>query len=579
MKYLKKTLFFILFLFLFSFDIYSFDSSLPNNKFGIHLAVPNKEDIKKAAELVNSSGGQWGYVTVVIQENDRNFDKWQETFDLCRRYKLIPIVRIATQPDGANWKKPSVKDINQWVSFLDHLNWVVKDRYVILFNEPNHATEWGGEIDPIGYADISLEFAKKLKSKNKDFFVMLAGFDASAPSSHPNFEDEAIFIQKMFSYKPELFSSNLISGWTSHSYPNPGFLGSPYDRGRGTITNYEWELDYLNVIGITTKDLPVFITETGWPHGENKNAKNSIIYPLSSVVAENMKVAYENVWNPDYRVRAVTPFILNYETEPFLNFSWKKPNSNEYYSHFTAIKYLAKIKGEPEQEENGEIIQNLPAEILVNSTYFFTINLYNFGQPIWDEKQGYRVGFENDKEADFDNYFFSDINEILPGKNGDISLFIKTGQAEKQKLLTLTLFKNDKKVITSKEWKFSIIPLPSLNFSTKLFPKFISNASNAEIQIFDNTEKLVFKKSGIYIKNKKAYVDEIRNIYHGGKYRVVILIPYYLPRQEYITFNKDKNEIKFKTLYPLDFDKDGNFDMSDLWTLIKRPWLLKLLSF
>ena len=76
MKYLKKTLFFILFLFLFSFDIYSFDSSLPNNKFGIHLAVPNKEDIKKTAELVNSSGGQWGYVTVVIQENDRNFAKW-----------------------------------------------------------------------------------------------------------------------------------------------------------------------------------------------------------------------------------------------------------------------------------------------------------------------------------------------------------------------------------------------------------------------------------------------------------------------------------------------------------------------
>ncbi|MBI1862495.1 hypothetical protein HYS00_00045, partial [Candidatus Microgenomates bacterium] len=31
-----------------------------NNIFGIHLAVPNKEDLRAAAELVNSSGGKWG---------------------------------------------------------------------------------------------------------------------------------------------------------------------------------------------------------------------------------------------------------------------------------------------------------------------------------------------------------------------------------------------------------------------------------------------------------------------------------------------------------------------------------------
>jgi hypothetical protein len=48
------------------------DISLPNNKFGIHLAVPSREDEQSAAKLVNSHGGSWGYVTLVIQDNDRN---------------------------------------------------------------------------------------------------------------------------------------------------------------------------------------------------------------------------------------------------------------------------------------------------------------------------------------------------------------------------------------------------------------------------------------------------------------------------------------------------------------------------
>jgi len=571
LRFILLTLLFLLF----TTNVFALDLTLPNNKFGIHLAVPNKEDIKKAAELVNSQGGKWGYVTVVIQENDRNFEKWQEVFDLFRRYKLIPIVRIATQPEGSNWKKPKIEDIDQWVSFLDHLNWVIRDRYMILFNEPNHATEWGGEINPKEYANISYEFAKKLKEKNKDFFIMLAGFDASAPSLYPNYEDEAHFISQMLFEKPELFSSDLISGWASHSYPNPAFLGSPYDRGRGTITNYQWELEYLKSIGIV-KDLPVFITETGWPHNENLNKNN---YPTPEITGENLKVAFQEVWLQDQRVIAVTPFVLSYETEPFAKFSWKKLNSNEYLSIFNIIKEVQKIQGEPQQLERGEIIQNLPAEILVNSTYYFTINLYNFGQPIWDTKDDYKIDLDKKQNIGFDNYFFSDINETIPGKNTEVSLFIKTGQAKGNKVLNVLLIKNNNEIIKSKDWKFKIIPLPSLDFKVSIFPKIKSYASNAEIQIFDAGEKMVFKKSGIDIKGGKGIVSEIRNIYSGGRYRVVILVPYYLPRQNYIIFKKDKNEIKFKRMYPLDFNIDGNFNLKDLWSLIKKPWLFRLFSF
>src|SRR4030067_3611659 len=72
-----------------------------NNKFGIHLAQPHLDELEKTKELVNSNGGDWGYVTLVIQENDRDKNKWQEVFDRMRQLHLIPIIRLATVPEGA----------------------------------------------------------------------------------------------------------------------------------------------------------------------------------------------------------------------------------------------------------------------------------------------------------------------------------------------------------------------------------------------------------------------------------------------------------------------------------------------
>ncbi len=143
-----------------------FNFNHPNNKFGIHLAQPHYEEIKQAAALINSNGGDWGYLTLVMQENDRNQQKWQEIFDLLREYHLIPIVRLATQPEGEVWRRPKVEDVKDWVEFLNGLNWVVKNRYIILFNEPNHGQEWGGEVDPTSYAEVAISFAKTLKEKN-----------------------------------------------------------------------------------------------------------------------------------------------------------------------------------------------------------------------------------------------------------------------------------------------------------------------------------------------------------------------------------------------------------------------------
>ncbi|KKS98347.1 MAG: hypothetical protein UV73_C0002G0061 [Candidatus Gottesmanbacteria bacterium GW2011_GWA2_43_14] len=310
--------------------------SRENNKYGIHIIDEN--DLESASALVNSSGGDWGYVTMVMPENERKEIKWNETFDRMKRLHLIPIIRLATRLEGDTWKKPEADQAEIWSEFLDSLNWPVQNRYLILFNEPNHSKEWGGELDPEGYADILDSYSRSLKNRSDDFFILPAGLDASANNSRQTM-DETSFLAAIFNYKKEIFDA--IDGWTSHSYPNPHFTGDASDRGRGTVANFVWELNLLNKWGIT-RNLPVFITETGWPH--NAGGDNYLYSP--ETISDFINETDRTVWT-DSRIAAITPFILNYQSFPFASFSWQKLNSDKFHIHFDTYRSLVKIDGKP----------------------------------------------------------------------------------------------------------------------------------------------------------------------------------------------------------------------------------------
>ncbi len=573
---INKLLILLVFLF-FANNVLAYSPQTPNNKFGIHLAQPHLEDLEKANELVNSNGGDWGYVTLVIQENDRDKGKWQEIFDKMRELHLIPIIRLATIAQGNQWRRPQKEDAESWVEFLNSLHWVIKDRFIILFNEPNHGVEWGGRVDAKNYADVALEFAKKLKEKNSDFFVMLAGLDASAPDSLPLFQDEAIFLNQFFNSvtidqpaSPAGGFNNLFSGFASHSYPNPAFAGSPYDIGRGTVRTYQWELQVLQSLGVS-KDLPVFITETGWDRmilGED-------------LTASNLKTSFENIWLPDERVVAITPFVLDYQGEPFLNFSWKLPSARasqgqEFYLQYYIVKSIAKTRGKPEQIEKGEAIFDLPKELVAHSSFHFTVKLKNLGQAIWDKNDNYQLMIINDQQKLFD-YFFSDIKNVKPFEEAEIDFYLKTNGLLGKKKVQIVLKKEEKTIVEANPWEFELFPLPSLDFSTSLLPKLNSNGGDFELQIFNERDELVFKKNHIEVKKGKGIVEEIQNVALGRKYRVVILKPFYLPRQNFVIFRRGKNSVLFEKMLPLDFDSDGKLEFQDLFSLIKNPQLFTLL--
>ena len=305
-----------------------------NNKFGIHILFPS--ELQDAARLLNSSGGDWGYVTIPIQSGDRDLNKWQQFFDDCTRLHLIPILRLATEGDYFNtavWRRPTPADVLDFANFLDSLDWPTKNRYVIIFNEVNRGDEWGGAADPADYAQILSYAVTIFKSKSDDFFIIASGMDNGAPNQGAAYINQYTFFSQMnFSY-PNIFSQ--IDGIASHSYPNPGFIQSPDSTTNKSVHSFLYEKELLDTLA--KKSLPVFITETGWDQDVLGN----------DTVAEYFKSAYESAWN-NTSIVAITPFLLRASAGPFEKFSFLDTNGEET-KLFKTIQSMKKIKGNPTQ--------------------------------------------------------------------------------------------------------------------------------------------------------------------------------------------------------------------------------------
>lgn len=237
--------------------------AVANNKIGIHIL--DTSELPNAAQLVNSNGGDWGYVTIPIQAGDENLVKWQSFMDACKKYHVIPIIRLANVDDyfaTQDWLAPNENDILDFANFLNSLSWPTKNRYVIVFNEVNRADEWGGAADPADYAQL-LSFAVTVfKSASPDFFIISAGLDNAAPDEGTTYINEYDYITQMNQAVPGIF--NQIDGIASHSYPNPGFAQPPDPTSLTGVGSFIHERQLIE--SMSNKQLPVFITETGWFH-------------------------------------------------------------------------------------------------------------------------------------------------------------------------------------------------------------------------------------------------------------------------------------------------------------------------
>jgi hypothetical protein len=210
------------------------------------------------------------------------------------------------------------------------------------------------------------------------------------------------YISKMIQGTPDVF--NFVDGWTSHAYPNV------------SISIYNQELEQIG------KNLPVFITETGWPRNKYSDVQ----------IGQNLVHAYKNIWN-DPNVVAVTPFILDYTAPPFDIYSWEKKDGT-FYSYFDEVKNISKIKGAPTQIESGQILAAFAQPIMINGVDFVgAILVRNNGQTIWSSD----TVFIGNESTDFALHGFS-MNNIEPTKLGLI--FFRAGAIQNNGIYTNSVF-------------------------------------------------------------------------------------------------------------------------------------------
>lgn len=312
-----------------------------NNKVGLYIYAEVKEFSDLASKLANSNGGDWGYVLIPYNVKDYDESRWNNLFDRLSIQHLIPIIQLWDLDIGDDEKTD--KQIIKSAQFLNSLKWPIKQRYVSVYNETNDAKFWKGNIDPEGYATILEKTINELKKHNEDFFIMNGAFNASARTGK-DVLDESAYLIRMNKSVPGIFK--MLDGWASHPYPQPNFSGNKNGYGRDSIKAYEWELSLL-ATHFGVRDLPIFITETGWTHKESEYPNNKTEYTYNQYqVADNIKYAFEKVWLPDDRIVAITPFTIKYDA-PFDNFSWITKN-NSPYPQFTAIQSIKKISGKPQ---------------------------------------------------------------------------------------------------------------------------------------------------------------------------------------------------------------------------------------
>ena len=314
-----------------------------NNKFGIYIYAENKDFFKLAQELVNSNGGDWGYVLIPYNVRDRDYVKWKTVFEQLNERHLIPVIQL--------WdvKTKDYKDqTKKSADFLDSFLWPIKNRYISVYNEPNDEKFWGGKVDPENYAKVLDYTIKTFKKENSNFFLLNGGFNVSA-ETNSQYLDSLSFMYLMNQAVKGIFDE--LDGWASHSYPQPNFSGGVYSTGRWSIKAYNEELRYLkDTLGVK-KDLPVFITETGWAHAEGENWNSS--YFASDIVSQNYKEAFENVWLLDPKVVAVMPFTIRYDA-PFDHFSWVN-SDNVGYKQYEVVKSIKKEAGTPDLVSKGNV--------------------------------------------------------------------------------------------------------------------------------------------------------------------------------------------------------------------------------
>ncbi|MFQ5611957.1 MAG: beta-galactosidase [Anaerolineae bacterium] len=246
-----------------------------NPKMGIHTRLTDEVEpwkIRRTLEMVREMGATWivEYFPWAYHEPASGFFDWTHSdlvIDHANRQGLTVIARLGFVPD---WARPSesassllppdrYNDFGDFVyAFVERYRGRVD--YIIIWNEPNLALEWGFQpIDPEGYTRLLSVAYRRAKEANPAVQV-LGG--ALAPTLAPPGSDwgmnDLVYLQRMY----DAGAAQVMDGLAVHAY---GWVYPADDPPDPDVVNFRRAELLRQVMEENGHSrAPIFITEGGW---------------------------------------------------------------------------------------------------------------------------------------------------------------------------------------------------------------------------------------------------------------------------------------------------------------------------
>ena len=158
---------------------------------------------------------------------------------------------------------------------------------------------------------------------------------------------------------------------------------------------------------------------------------------------------------------------------------------------------------------------------------------------------------------------------IEPGQKGELRFTLLVPQSPGQTNVTIGITHNHR-TIPLESRQVTIIPAAKPDPSAQ--PGMAKNIRCTKRQSAAlQKDQLIHEFPGQTLAGGRITIKEILDIVPGEQYRVVAIVPNYLPRQKLQTIGEGTTLIQLPRFLPLDFKNDGAFTVGDIITLINTP--------
>lgn len=277
------------------------------NPIGVNTFLANEVEIwkrERTLEMVAELGAGWirqGFPWNEIEPargehwdaryQQDSWAKFDNIVDLAEQHGIRIIARLDQTPE---WARPAgttpatpPSDFEDFGNFVHEFVSRYRGRisYIQIWNEPNLAREWGGAIDPAGYASLLEIAARRAREANPDIIILSAPMAMTTENS-PRAADEFVYWQALYDHgiadSFDIMSANVYG------------LSEPYDAEPdfGVLNVRRVELLRELAVRNGDGDKPIWFNEYGW----NASPED---FPQDALIWSRVKESQQADWTAD----------------------------------------------------------------------------------------------------------------------------------------------------------------------------------------------------------------------------------------------------------------------------------------